>query len=392
MSQCDIIENVFLIWKEISCIMILILFVVYIVRSRRVSIIILSVLTLEAIPVISSCIYKGDIQRSLLDMATIMGFCLIIEMEAKNNIKILVKTLTAVLGILLLVNYIFVLIYPHGIPANLYLNNNLNPLYFLTIDNGLSIYILPFFMFMALNLIFSKKRPGVVAVFMMLMCLATLFQVDSVTGIIACVFLCFSIAFWVSSKRAKHHKPGILLVLYCALFITIIVLNQNDIFSFIIQGILGRTATFTGRTILWKESIQMISQSPLIGYGFPLNRSGHLAVWGAYFSSHDFILELLLDGGFFSLTLFLWTFSLAYKALSTNWENATSRLVFFTIYSFLIVFLMESFTNTFVFYGTLVMGFNIGDLLRIRENQNGERYKTAWMPYVLAGDLHDVQQ
>ena len=50
-------------------------------------------------------------------------------------------------------------------------------------------------------------------------------------------------------------------------FYGIVLLRLQNIFSFIIQNILGKDLTFTGRTRIWDNAIEFIKARFIIGYG-----------------------------------------------------------------------------------------------------------------------------
>lgn len=96
--------------------------------------------------------------------------------------------------------------------------------------------------------------------------------------------------------------------------------------------------SYSYRTLLYKEMINYISQSPLIGYG--LSSTSYLI--GT--SSHNLFLELWIEGGIFSLLLFIsMYFILLFKLYKK--KEVQSKLYF----SSLIAFLPISLTVSSVF-------------------------------------------
>ena len=68
-----------------------------------------------------------------------------------------------------------------------------------------------------------------------------------------------------------------------------------------IVNLLFNNLYFSGRDIIYKETVEKISESPLFGYGL----NGYTAVIGGRFNyPHNIILEVLLDVGFLGLILF----------------------------------------------------------------------------------------
>ncbi|MCU9613188.1 O-antigen ligase family protein [Caldibacillus lycopersici] len=79
-----------------------------------------------------------------------------------------------------------------------------------------------------------------------------------------------------------------------------------QMFNWLIVGVLGKDLTFSNRVIIWENAINLISKNWLVGYG--VIEQGELAgLLGMYSAthSHNFYLQLVLNGGVISLILFV---------------------------------------------------------------------------------------
>lgn len=89
-----------------------------------------------------------------------------------------------------------------------------------------------------------------------------------------------------------------------AAFLAIVVFRLQHLFDFLIVDVLGKSLTFTGRTLIWDKVFEL---SGLRGLFFGRGVSGYreLVVDGRqYYHAHDGVLDLWLNGGLMSL-LFL---------------------------------------------------------------------------------------
>ena len=112
-----------------------------------------------------------------------------------------------------------------------------------------------------------------------------------------------------------------------------------DAYGTILEA-LGRDATLTGRTDLWKSLLDM-NQSPLVGAGFESFFLGHRLqeLWARYWwhpnEAHDGYIEIYLNLGWVGLTLLfllvVWGYRNIVRAFSTEPETAGLRLAFLLV-------------------------------------------------------------
>ncbi len=140
-----------------------------------------------------------------------------------------------------------------------------------------------------------------------------------------------------------HH--GVYIDIYAFFFVSIIVLQSNNFVVSSISGLFGRSATFTGRSLLWRMAIDEIIGRPFLGYGYT---AGNINVWGGMFSSHNMFLEILLQGGLFSFLLFI---AITWLGIKRNMKSPIwlSNTAFLAIFCMLLKGLMETSIPTFYY-------------------------------------------
>lgn len=86
---------------------------------------------------------------------------------------------------------------------------------------------------------------------------------------------------------------------YCALFLGFVVMRVQNMLGFIIEPVLQRSVTFTGRTEIWDGAFQHIFSGShfLTGYGTGYMRSLLNAAGGTQKHAHNDLLNVSLLGG-----------------------------------------------------------------------------------------------
>lgn len=92
------------------------------------------------------------------------------------------------------------------------------------------------------------------------------------------------------------------LVFNAVLFLVVVVFGLQNVFGFVIEDILGKNLTFTGRTIIWSEVVnQVLATNPLLGCGYDTFWNGSSNVG----SAHNMLLEVFAQGGFVGVSVFI---------------------------------------------------------------------------------------
>ncbi len=297
--------------------------------------------------------YRGAVMRALIDMVTIVSFSLFIINELPKNKEKFLHTFCNVIFVYIFLNFISEILYPSGIHADLY-TNSLNPLYFMTVDNGTTVLILLGIMLIYLSDYYSKLKYKKIKLLICIMC--ALFSGSSTAFI--CSFVLIISLFLNSKYNFKFLDNNYFyLIIFATLFVSVL-LGNNSIINKLIFAITGKVG-FTGRNFLWENAIGMIKSSPLIGYG-RLNQD-YLHVWGGYFSSHNFFLELLLQGGVVALFCFFICLSKYIKKAKNINEKFVRRTCWISFLLFLIAMMMESSVHSIYLFSVIGISVALGE-------------------------------
>ena len=149
-------------------------------------------------------------------------------------------------------------------------------------------------------------KPRVVSYLMTGVCMASIIVSWAVKNVIGIGILIIYILFIYRKKISKYFGPRNLFILFALIFVGVVFQNIQQNFSDMVKSIFGKSNTFTVRFYLWTQAIQNIKSSLMFGYGIP--DGGHMQLQYNYSgnarSSHNLILELVLQGGVIGFVIY----------------------------------------------------------------------------------------
>lgn len=280
----------------------------------------------------------------------ILGLVAVAEILMPNYRTELVKAGYIVTVSLALINLILSLKFPRGLEiASLY-TYAANPLYFLGIDNAMVKQMLPFLAFSELycyehRRVWKTSTYSIIRSASFIIAILNIIITGSATGLfVLLLFSLISVLFSVGLLKRFPFKLFISAFTFFEIFVVFFASSSTFFSQF--TELLGRSATFTGRTYLWEYAIKMINQRLVWGYGYT---SGNISAWGKEFSSHNILLELLIQGGIIYLVPFI-LLIMYYFMCSPQYQNYIWTTISSLIASFLVIGLMESGVNEFMFF------------------------------------------
>lgn len=284
---------------------------------------------------IMNCIYE------IIEIYTILCFAfLIYGGRFQNGLRYLViyLFLTAVL------NDLIIIILQGSIDVGTDINNQIN---FLGTDNYMgsvlipSLYITLFYW--SKNKTNNYKRQLLAVVVYGF----AIFYVKSMTSMVAFVIcvIFFILLYKDNTAFTRVINLKSIVIAALTLFIMITILSSGVI-SYFVEAVLGKSGTFTGRSVLWAQAIQKVIESPIWGYGYGAQafngiRFASMAL-GTYTTPHSSYLTLLLYSGVLGLSAFLNFLTASRKAINTVWgNNKNVRILLLGIVGILIYYLIE---------------------------------------------------
>ena len=221
-----------------------------------------------------------------------------------------------------------------------------NATFFIGGKNSLSMFLIPGSFLLLLNSLEKHNRVGKGYISVVVLCLISVFIGFSGTGIVV------STLSFVFIFIFKNHKPKKKFYISIIILIYIIFLLFSEKF-FLTNGwisfteLLGKNSNLTSRTTIWNIAKGIISDHWLFGAGRGTEIS-YVNIWGErqlIYEAHNFVLEVLIEGGIVALSIFCIFLYKCIKHLDVN--DAKGRIVFFALCILLVNGLTESTVNNF---------------------------------------------
>ncbi len=285
---------------------------------------------------------NGDIYYSLKNSINVLGLCLVCEFALYENPKIFLKTMLFYLTVLNVINFGTIFVYPEG----MYLNNSgMYTNWFLGYKNSHILYILPWLILLILDTLNKNKRIPIYLYLILLFSLAMMIRLEASTSIIALFSLIVCLFFRNKLEKFKLVTGKNLLVISFVLFLLIVIFRVQDIFSFIFVDVLDKTLTFTGRTYIWDNALEKISQSFLFGYG------DNSFFYNKYIlSTHNQFLGIVYETGIIGLFIYLIIYKCIVKEIDSCKDDHVLFFSKYFIFIYLLMMLMEDYNMRYYMY------------------------------------------
>lgn len=352
------IEVLFNGWRVLSFALILFLYLM----SGRMSKLIVTISAYEVMLLVSTILNDGAYWGLAVNCGTVIGFCMLTEICIRQNCKKYFSAIFRIYFVLVLINFVVLLLFPEGIAVDSYYSKNTYN--FLGIDNSLAVAVtLPLMSVACLYSAFKNRRLTFAAFLMLVILSATTLITWSATGVVAWFVMAAYILFIYKSRLTKYFNSYVLFITFAIMQVTIVFLRLQEYFAFIIETVLGKNITFTGRTLVWDLSYLIILQSPIIGHGV---QEGHglIHIFNTFVYSHNGVLEVLLQTGVIGLVLYVIPFVMAAKRLYRHREHFLAGIVSVTLFSFMVEFLTEAQIASIWIFGFLVIAYYIPTIIQ----------------------------
>ena len=287
------------------------------------------------IVILFSSVFNNGISPGII--AVIIASVLIFILLQTDYYYEIISAVSIIVVLSLLINF----------PIMLQNRGSVNAEFFIGGKNALGIFLIPGMFLLILNSLEKNLTVSKFTLFAIAFSLLTVFIGSSGTGIV--VAFC-ALIFMLLAIKFKPKKPiylGIIFTIY-ALFLLFSDKFFLTDYWLRFTDLLGKDSTLTARTTIWNIAEGLIKDNWLFGAGRGVELS-YVNTWGeqqTIYEAHNFILEILMEGGIVALLLFGTLFFKAVKNL--NVDDAKHRTVFIALCILLINGLTESTVNSFL--------------------------------------------
>lgn len=332
-STCYLPEGIIKNTIDIFCVLIsLVIILTYIIRNSY-SKFTLAIILFFVMGIISSYLGKySTIQEFFIRYYKILPIVFFTDMAIKMNKKGWINSLNLVFVILITINFVSMLIYPKGLNVENYSN-----FWFFRYDNTHIFYFLP-----AICLAFIRQKKWNI-IYLMIIISFQVFYCFSANSVFAYTLLLIYV-FIINNftNRCILNSRHYVYIFY-GLFIIIIILRLQDMFSWLIIEVLNKDLSFTGRTSIWDKIIELIRYNPILGYGYESPDIISRKLGNAAFThAHNTILDIVYKGGIISGGIFIYIINIISKELNKFKENYIMKIMSVIFLCILIMFLFEA--------------------------------------------------
>lgn len=198
----------------------------------------------------------------------------------------------------------------------------------------------------------------VVFVLLFAACVGCLLHADAKTCLIGLVSLFVLALLPAKVKALLSERPVLLLFLFaanCLFFITVRYLLDTSIVQFVIQDVLGRSASLTGRTPIYEVLRDVVSGSPWFGWGYWNEEVASVVGWG---NAQNGIMEVVVNQGLLGAAAFV---AMLFFAMRRSAASVCPGLVLY-LFAMIVCSLSEiSFNVLFIFALSLVFSLSTTD-------------------------------
>lgn len=356
-SQIPIILNIYYV---MSAFVFLIVFFAFLKQKNKSKISIIYFMIIIYMFLVTF-LKEASIKYFVSTFLPITALVCIFEMNVRDNFENLCSALVLILVIFMIINLFTIIFKPNGLYNVITFNGTIYKCWFFGYKNPQIRMILPILLFSLLNYKqnnskFNKK----IFYLSMIMAWLTILLVKSATGLLSLFIFTFIL---ITSKAKKISKMLLKINLSHILIATFIIIllivyfNFQNMFSFLIEGILKKDLDLTDRISIWILSLNRIKDSLLFGYGFQSSTQFSSYIIGSH--PHNYILYNLYNFGVICMGLILYMWNIAYKTMKNSNQNPLAIYFYITLLSFLVIGIPESLTETLFLYPLLIMCYNL---------------------------------
>ena len=314
------------------------------------------ILIYRMIMVIVTIINGGDLSKCIYYSIDFFGIGLLIEYLSK---KYTFKTISFYILILfstyLLINLVTILLFPNGI---------IDGMYFLGIRTRITEYAMVAFILSLFHGFRGSKT--IIPIIGLLASIANILVLWVATALIGVlVFLLV----YLSTKLLKPKKLNyfVLFLMVMVLTLGIVVFKIQNLFSYLIVDVLGKSMTLSNRTILWDRCWPYIMESPLFGHGTNFDNGNFIWNDWQYMQGHNQIIQSLYETGVIGTAILILFMYKSGKNLSMKNKNESILI------AGLICFLIMMISEIYFFYPACWLFFIFSH--KVGQRKKGYDYK-----------------
>lgn len=359
----ELLETAFDLWRMAAAGAVVLLYLYEMIRQRRrPSSVLLWLCGYLAFVALSTVLHGKNYWAILNHVVTIVSFCMLLELSLRRDPMVTMDMLFYPLTVLILANFMLECVYPGGVCTGGTYNYSYN---LLGIDNLLAPLLIPYMFLTALRSTMRHGDLDWVSYCMLGVSALSLLLVWSATGLMGLAVALVFLLFFYQRRWQTLFNGATAMLSGVSLFFAVVLYRLQDVFAFLIEGVLHKGLSFTGRTEIWDTAIDNILRSPALGYGLAQSGKVYRLRKHKYYHAHNVFLEVLMEGGFCALVCFLMMLASLVKQLMIYRKHPYACLISAGLMACGIMTTMEPFldSNGLLIYALVFLGYHIGTLI-----------------------------
>jgi O-antigen ligase len=312
---------------------------------NKLSKLIVAELAFFSILLISTIYNNSDLSPFFVFSISILTFSMLVEIYVTINIRTFIDALFVNHFIIIVGNLLLIcIIYGFSINPNI----EAGELSFISSSNMTATFIFPALCSAFLYSNYQGQKYNILAIIMYISTVLTVLMLWSATSVIGVILLLTYIFIIHKSKAEKYINCKILHILAIIIIIGFTTGIMQKYFSYIIEDILHKDLTMTGRTKFWITYIKIFLENPLLG-------KGHNVI-----IIDNGVIQILYRGGFLGFIFLIHTYMTGTKRLfNENTNRSMEKFFIVVLITILIMSISESWFYFFGFYIILIITYNL---------------------------------
>lgn len=335
------------------------------IKKNNFSKIIYYIILFLLILFISTLLNNGDVTSCIFTMLHIITLSLIVDYGIRYHSSSFLNAFEFLLTTLVIINLVSILMNPNGMYTD---SSGYKDNWFLGYRNIHILFILPALLISYINSFYKYNKLTIKNYLLLLVSIISLVLVNSSTSLIGIAIITIFTVFSGFFNNIKLMNIKTYFLTYIVLFFGIVVFRVQNIFSYIIEDILHKNLTLTGRVYIWDYVIDFIKVKPFLGYGIEdklvrLNKTNYLQSYHA----HNQFLEIAYQTGIIGFICFIIILFKSFKELFKYRKENIAKIISLVIFIFLIMMLTEAYSYEYFFY-LFVFCYDIKYVLEKKDN------------------------
>lgn len=302
LAELGIVGDIVDIWRMMSFVIILLM---VLIKQRKLSLISFLLCGIQVYLFVNTIAHKAAVLNFAKEAFSIVSAVILYDFAIRKNKKSFLKSQLFCFELVIYVNLLTEIVYPEG----LYLTNSVNTFFvsnknwFLGYYNNHTQYFLPALL---LAFLYKKETGKRLRVYLLTAVIyISVFLVWS-GGVVASLGLVAIVYVFFRSKTIIFNYYNYWLI-HIFFYVAIILLKIQNLFRWLIDGVLDKWSSLEGRMSLWDITRRYIMEHIWFGYGIEVGivreiKSGYK--WAVH--AHNLLLEIMYRGGVVYLLSFVW--------------------------------------------------------------------------------------